>query len=162
MLTAESDILRDRLQIAMQDLAQARRFGLLLLEEGDPSAGNILQLGREDADQRQRTIRTALEIALVVAYARPFTQHRDRHGRREAPLKNILDCLAEVERQRHAHYVSVIRHQEFAHSDASRYDISWHELRVGSAKPLRMPIMRNPFALFRLPRCAVCLPTVKS
>lgn len=137
--------LRDRILLAMEDLQQARSFGLVLQEASTGDAMPDPSDGSQD-QQRQQTIRVALEIALVVAYARPFTQQRDRHGAREQPLTDILDCLEDSELNRHEHFVSVVRNQEYAHSDASRRDIAWHEYLAPSGKRVPFPIMRNTFA----------------
>lgn len=75
----QEEVLSDRLCIAMGDLVQARRFGLVLLEQNE--AESI-----DSGQARGNDIRVALENALVVSYPRPFTQMRDKPVTVKNPL----------------------------------------------------------------------------
>jgi len=109
---------RDRLHIAREDLSQVSRFGgliSLLLDLPTPR------------DPNQRLNLQALDIALTVAYCRPFTQFRNRHGKREASLPRhlVYGTLSADELKLHDELL-VKRDTEYGHSDASRSTPSYH------------------------------------
>src|SRR5690349_20611895 len=89
----DQEVYRDRLHITQEDLAQASRFGRLILTLGSDV---------EEEDQNSRLMRQALDIALTVSYCRPFTLSRNKEGKRESRLpEDLLGVLSPEERSIH-------------------------------------------------------------
>jgi hypothetical protein len=129
---------RDRLHIAKEDFIQARDFGRLLLD-------------RESYDETQdrdcRLILQALDIAMIVAYCRPFTRSFDKRGRLEERLPpHLLDIFTAEESELHDQLLGR-RNQEYAHSDASKRDLRYQPWSFGV-----MLFMRNSFAPWPMER----------
>jgi hypothetical protein len=127
----DQEVFRDRLHITQEDLAQASRFGRLILS---------LDSDTEKEDQNSRLIRQALDIALVVSYCRPFTLFRSKEGKRESRLpESLLAVLSNEERSIHESLLNQ-RNQEYAHSDASQIEVRYYSWPLGI-----LPISRNRF-----------------
>jgi hypothetical protein len=122
-----------RLVIADSDLWQAYRFIELLLKYE-------CQDLETDDDRSVRDLVTALDIALVVAYCRPFLQSKG--GRRKNTALQLQGQLLRVysddEKKLHLAIVEQ-RNSEFAHSDADSYSPTISKTPFGP-----MHIMRNP------------------
>lgn len=135
----DQEVFRDRLHITQEDLAQASRFGRLILS---------LDFDIEKEDQDSRLIRQALDIALIVSYCRPFTLFRNKEGKRESRLpESLLAVLSAEERRIHKSLLNR-RNQEYAHSDSSQITVRYYSWPLGI-----LPISRNRFA--PLPRPTV-------
>jgi hypothetical protein len=124
-----------RLVIAQGDLFQSLRFAeLILSHEG-------LEVDSEEEERKYKDIITALHIALVVAYSRPFL--KSKTGRVNSAIPSlpgkVLRGLSEEQKRLHKQVLQQ-RNQEFAHSDADAYSPMISNREFGL-----VPIMRNPF-----------------
>lgn len=85
----------------------------------------------------------ALSMAAVIAYARPFSGQRDRHGRREHDFEDLyLEVLEMLDGGRALHdHVLGLRNQYLAHYDAARARVELPEgdgpVRYMAPTPLR-------------------------
>lgn len=124
-----------RLVIAEGDLFQALRFAEMIL--GYEGTG----VDSEEEGLKCKDIVTALNIALVVSYSRPFLQSKT--GPKNSAISRlpgkILRCLSEDQKNLHKQVLQR-RNQEYAHSDADSYSPIISNTDFGL-----MRIMRNPF-----------------
>jgi len=124
-----------RLVIAESDLWQAYRFAELLLEHesSESNSGEI---------RSTKDLVTALDIALVVAYSRPFLDSRGGQHKNTAlkvQKRRLLKMYSTQEQKLHEGILRQ-RSSEFAHSDADSYSPLISKTPFGL-----IPIMRNPF-----------------
>ena len=130
-----------RLVIAESDLWQAYRFAELLLayENSEPKSAE---------DRNTKDLATALNIALIIAYCRPFLNSSGgRHENTALTLrKRLLRTYSTQEKKLHESIVAQ-RSSEFAHSDADSYSPQISKTPFGF-----MPITRNPFPFVDLGR----------
>ncbi len=133
-----------RLVIAESDLFQAYRFADLLLEYEDGDASN-------EQDRAAKDLATALDIALVVAYCRPFLNSQGgQHANTALKIrKHLRRTFSDRESKLHDSIVEQ-RSKEFAHSDADSYSPSISKTPFGL-----MPIMRDPFPYVDFERARV-------
>lgn len=124
-----------RLVIAQADLLQAAKFAQLILTQPEVVAEDEREaLNRKD-------MATALSIAMVVAYSRPFLTSKTGRLNTSTPRlpDKIVRGLAPEQETLHRQLVQQ-RNQEFAHSDADAYSPQISNTAFGL-----IPIMRNPF-----------------
>ena len=123
----------DRLALSHSDLTLAVECSRYLKEHG---------LLGSATDGGNHLFAVALQHALIVSYCRPFTQRRDRKGRREEHdyLADYLRSFSAREKGLH-HRLLSLRDQVVGHSDASRSEAS---IRVDRETPT--PCTRGPVA----------------
>src|ERR1044071_849943 len=128
-----------RLVISFHDLTEARQFLNKLLglnAEAPPAAGDTL-------------VRKALETALVVSYARPFSGNRGAPDVTRDMPDELLSDLTPEQRRVHDHIVE-LRNKEFAHSDAERSDVNVFVGRWADGRPLASPVSNVTRAPLRI------------
>lgn len=97
--------------IAIDELSEAHQYANALLKSG------LLQEHSEDCSPAHR----ALDLALIVSYARPFTKCRG-YGHVKPARDKALTSLSPDELELHKRIMSA-RDKEYAHSDADANDI---------------------------------------
>lgn len=72
----------------------------------------------------------AYTTAIIVAYSRPFSGNRDRHGKRDTIDERYVRTLSSPQRAVHDRVVG-LRNSTFAHSDASAHDVRVTDTKDG-------------------------------
>lgn len=118
------------LYVAREELRESREFANVLLKSG------LLEQHTEDPSAKHR----ALDLALVVSYARPFGSNFG-YGRVEENKKRALAVLNPDETNLHA-LVMRLRDREYAHSDAEANDVEVHmdDMFLYSKRIVRWPL----------------------
>jgi hypothetical protein len=159
--TNDDDVMRYRRQEhALQfDLADAFRFTGLGLQLSDITSAIADQ--STDKDTCQETIGRAITLAMVVAYTRPFTKNMSGETDYVAARSISTDILSSLTKEERKFHESLItrRNEEYAHSDASAFDMSlslrtvgedvrgWNSLCTETARPFA------PFEIEELRSC---------
>jgi hypothetical protein len=102
---------RHRLTIFMSDFREALRFADYILQKN---------LHEKKAEQ-SRLVHLAFDLSLVISYARPFGQNRERPGEGRSSLDAaVIEVLTGDEAKLHARIMDR-RDRAYAHSDASMH-----------------------------------------
>ncbi len=134
-----AEILYDR---AVEEEEQIREEEQEQSRLTDNSQGEGITTESDRAFRKRLAVSVGLEIAMVIAYCRPFLNSRG--GQRVTVASRLggrfLRVYESAERDLHNRLIAR-RNAEIAHSDGDSYSLSLHRSRIGRG----IVIMRNPF-----------------
>jgi hypothetical protein len=132
----EKELLK-RLVLSYWDFDQAKQFAQQIL----------IRDWQNDSDEVWSIIHRALNTALLVAYARPFTHNdKGKQGKVCSLPEKIIKVFDSDEKKLHQKIVgrSGLRNSVYAHSDSEPHDLKISIHNIGGI-PLAIPLKGDPF-----------------